>query len=77
MEKKSLTQLSTEDPIFIEIFDKICSDNPKVVEKITISNGKPLQKALNKLRNELISKSNKRISIEDAEFVIFQRFNKP
>uniref|UniRef100_A0AC35F279 Glutamyl-tRNA(Gln) amidotransferase subunit B, mitochondrial n=1 Tax=Panagrolaimus sp. PS1159 TaxID=55785 RepID=A0AC35F279_9BILA len=74
VEKENLKRLDINDQKFMKLFDEICMKNPKVVEKLKSTTGKPQQKAFTKLRNIIVTEANKLVSVEDAEAAIIQHF---
>uniref|UniRef100_A0A7E4V1Z9 Glutamyl-tRNA(Gln) amidotransferase subunit B, mitochondrial n=1 Tax=Panagrellus redivivus TaxID=6233 RepID=A0A7E4V1Z9_PANRE len=73
IEQSNLIRLHPSDPEFQGFLDAIIAKNEKVVHKIHTATGNATKKAFNKLRNELINTSEKRISVEDAEQAITSR----
>lgn len=60
-------RLKIEDAEFQNFMEIILKENLSLCEKVKMSSGNAKQKAFNKLRNMLITKAEKRISVSDAE----------
>lgn len=60
-------RLSPNDEEFIELINIVIDENQNIVQKYRKSTGNSRQKSFNKIRNILVTKSDKRISLQDAE----------
>ena len=68
--KKDYRRLLPSDLEFNELVESVLSENTALVTRLQGSSGKSRQKHFNKIRNILMTKSNKRISLADAEAVV-------